>query len=246
MKGVIIAGGSGTRLRPLTNVVNKQLLPVYNQPLVYYPLKTLIDIGIKDILIVSGVEHAGQFLYLLGSGSAYGVHLTYKVQDEPKGIAQAVGLAQGFASGSKVVVILGDNIFEDTLMIKKTAAEFLKQERGSRVFLKRVADPKRFGVATIKGNTITKIEEKPKRPQSNFAVTGLYMYDEQLFDVINSLKPSARGEYEISDVNNFYVKQGTMGFQIVKGQWIDAGTFDSLLLANNFIAKKTITPIKKR
>jgi len=230
MKGVILAGGLGTRLRPITNVTNKHLLPVYNKPMIYYPLETLMKAGIKDILIVSGPEHAGHFLHLLGSGKEFGVSLSYELQDEPGGIAQALGLAEDFSDTEPVAAILGDNIFEDDLsdVIKK----FMSSPSGGHIFLKEVTDPQRFGVAQVEGDKIVKIIEKPKKPTSNLAVTGLYLYDSEVFSVIKTLKPSGRGELEITDVNNAYVGQGKMTFTVVKGSWTDAGTFESLLRAN--------------
>lgn len=236
MKGVVLAGGKGTRLLPLTKVINKNILPIYNKPLIYYPILTLAQAGIKNILIVSGPGHAGQFLDLLGSGKDLGVNLAYDIQEEPKGLAHGLAVAEDFADKEKVALILGDNIYEDNF--KQAVADFEKQEKGAKIVLKQVPDPERFGVAEIKGDKILNIEEKPGQPKSNWIVTGLYMYDHRAFEIIRELKPSARGEYEITDLNNFYVKEGTMTFVKAKGQWIDAGTFDSLLAANNFIAKK--------
>lgn len=238
MRGVIIAGGAGTRLRPLTYAINKQFMPVYDRPLIYYPLDVLLSLGIQDILIISGVEHADQFMTLLGSGKNFGVRFTYRVQDEPKGIAQALSLAEDFAQGGKVAAILGDNIYEDLDSIKKAGVQFAEQEKGAMVFLKKVKDPERFGVAEIKDKKIIKIVEKPKKPKSDLAVTGLYFYDEKVFDIIRDLKPSDRGEYEVTDVNAKYVADKAMSYQIIKGEWIDAGTFDSLLKAGNLMAKK--------
>ncbi|MFA5070063.1 MAG: sugar phosphate nucleotidyltransferase [Patescibacteria group bacterium] len=233
MKGVILAGGSGSRLHPLTKVTNKHLLPVYNKPMIYYPLYTLINAGLKDILIVSGPGHAGHFLNLLGSGKEFGVHLTYEIQEEAGGIAQALGLASDFADEGNIAVILGDNIFEDNFVqeIKGFA------DRGAMVFLKEVSDPERFGVATVEQDKIVKIMEKPKEPETNYAVTGLYLYDHEVFNAIKTLKPSARGELEITDVNNYYISRDLMKYSLVKGAWTDAGTFDSLLRANNQVAK---------
>jgi glucose-1-phosphate thymidylyltransferase len=238
MKGLIIAGGEGTRLRPLTHVTNKSLLPVYNQPLLYYPLKTLINAGITDILIVSGKGHAGQILNLLGSGKEIGAKLAYEVQEQPGGIAQVVGMAEDFADGEKIVAILGDNVYEDVESIKQAAEEFEKEEKGAKIFLKEVSDPERFGVAEINGDKIAGIEEKPKEPKSSWAVTGLYMFDNRVFDIVRGLKPSARGELEITDVNNAYIEEGTMSYQKLEGDWIDAGTFDSLLKASNMAKEK--------
>ncbi|MFH1366701.1 MAG: sugar phosphate nucleotidyltransferase [Patescibacteria group bacterium] len=236
MKGVILAGGTGSRLNPLTKVTNKHLLPVYNQPMIYYPLKTLSEAGLNEIMIVSGPGHAGHFLNLLGSGREFGVKLTYEIQEEAGGIAQALRLAQDFADNEKIAVILGDNIFED-----KFAAEikgFTEGDGGAMVFLKEVSDPERFGVATIQGNKIIKIVEKPKTPESRYAVTGLYLYDNEVFKVIKTLKPSARGELEITDVNNYYINNGLMKYTIVQNSWTDAGTFDSLQRATNLVAER--------
>lgn len=223
MKGVILAGGKGTRLRPLTLVTNKHLLAIYDRPMIEYPLSTLLDAGIRDVLLISGREHAGHFLEYLGSGARYNAHFSYRVQDEAGGIAHALLLAEDFADGEPVTVILGDNIFEDTI------ADSVKSfTSGGRIFLKKVSDPQRFGVPTLRGNIVTKITEKPRRPASEFAVTGLYQYDARVFDIIRSLKPSARGELEITDVNNAYITAGTMQATTVHGFWSDAGTFESL------------------
>jgi len=238
MKGIILSGGTGSRLYPLTKVTNKHLLPVYNKPMVYYPLNTLINAGIKDILIVSGQSHAGQFLTLLGSGSELGVKLSYEVQEKALGIANALSLAEDFADNEKIAVILGDNIFEDNDIIAKTAKEFEKDKKGARIFLKEVNDANRFGVAEVKGDKIIGIEEKPKEPKTNLAVSGLYMYDSDVFGIIKDLKPSDRGEYEITDVNNAYIKNGTMKYAVLPGDWTDAGTFESLFRANELARKK--------
>lgn len=236
MKGVIIAGGKGTRLMPLTKVVNKSLLPIYDKPLIYYPIIKLRDSGITNILITSGSEHAGQFLDLLGSGKSLGVKLSYEVQEEAGGIAQALGLAEDFSDNEKIVAILGDNIFEHNL--KNAVGEFKTQEKGAKIFLKEVSDPERFGVPKIDGDKIINIIEKPKNPPTNYAVAGIYMYDSKVWNIIKNLKPSDRGELEITDVNNFYVKEGTMSYEILDGEWIDAGTFEALLRANILMAKK--------
>lgn len=238
MKGIVLAGGSGTRLAPLTKVINKQILPVYDKPLIYYPILTLREAGINEILIISGPGHAGQLLDLLGSGRQLGVDLVYDIQEEPKGIAHGLAIAEDFSDNGPVALILGDNIFEDNL--KKAVESFRKQEKGAKIIIKQVSDPERFGVVKFnkKGDKIAKIIEKPKRPPTNWMVTGFYLYDHRVFDMIKNLTPSARGEYEITDLNNFYVQEGTMTFQKARGRWIDAGTFDSLLEANNFIAKK--------
>ncbi|MCZ7380698.1 MAG: sugar phosphate nucleotidyltransferase [Candidatus Methanoperedens sp.] len=230
MKGLILAGGTGSRLYPLTKVTNKHLLPVYDKPMVYYPLQTLIDAGIDDIMIVSGRGHAGHFLELLGSGSEFGVHLTYEIQEKAGGIAQALSLARDFADDGSITVILGDNIFQDNV---QDAVESFKS--GAMIFLKEVPDAFRFGVAEIKGNQIISIEEKPKLPKSNFAVTGLYIYDASVFDIINTLKPSGRGELEITDVNNEYIRLDEMSYSLLSGYWSDAGTFESLFRASELV-----------
>lgn len=236
MKGVILAGGLGTRLRPITRVTNKHLLPVYDKPMIYYPLETLARAGLKDILIVSGPEHAGHFLHLLGSGKEFGVKLSYELQDEPGGIAQALGLAESFADGGSVAAILGDNIYEDDLSVAIRA--FGQNPVGAHVFLKEVPDPERFGVAELAGDTITQITEKPPSPRTNLAVTGLYLYDAKVFNIIKTLKPSGRGELEITDVNSAYVTAGTMRYTKVAGEWTDAGTFESLFRASSLIARR--------
>ncbi len=235
MKGVILAGGTGSRLYPLTKVTNKHLLPVYDKPMIYYPMETLINAGIKDIMIVSGRGHAGHFLELLGSGVDYGVHFTYEIQEEAGGIAQALALAEDFVDGDSVTVILGDNIFQDN--IKEDVAKF---NGGARIFLKEVTDAHRFGVAELKGEKVIGIEEKPKVPKSNFAVTGLYMYDSDVFDAVKTLKPSGRGELEITDVNNYYISKGAMEYQVLEGFWSDAGTFESLLRAGILVQQHQI------
>ena len=237
MKGAILAGGKGTRLYPLTKVVNKNILPIYDKPLIYYPILTLRDAGIKDILIISGPGHAGQFLDLLGGGRELGVNFSYDIQDEPKGIAHGLAVAEDFADKGPIALILGDNIFEENL--KDAVDDFKKQgSKGAKIILKQVSDPERFGVAELKENKVVGIEEKPKKPKSNWMVTGFYLYDKQVFDIIRALEPSARGEYEVTDLNKAYLKQGVLSYYKTKREWIDAGTFDSLLKANNFIAKK--------
>ena len=230
MKGIILAGGTGSRLYPLTKVTNKHLLPVYDKPMIYYPLQTLVDAGITEIMIVSGRGHAGHFLELLGSGADFGVHLTYEIQEKAGGIAQALGLANDFADNEPVSVILGDNIFQDNV---RTAVETFKE--GARIFLKEVPDAKRFGVAEIKGKKIFSIEEKPAKPKSNLAVTGLYIYDAGVFEIIRTLKPSGRGELEITDVNNEYIRMEKMDFSMLQGYWSDAGTFESLFRASELV-----------
>lgn len=236
MKGVILAGGMGTRLHPLTKVTNKHLLPIYNKPMIYYPLETLVHAQVKDILIVSGPEHSGHFSQLLGSGSDWGVKFSYEVQSQPGGIAQALGLAKDFANNEPIAAILGDNIYEDD--ISASIFKFQENPTGAHVFLKEVSDPQRFGVAEVTDDHIVKIIEKPKTPISKLAVTGCYLYDAQVFEVIKNLQPSARGELEITDVNNYYINCGQLGFSILQGDWTDAGTFESLLRANLLVAKK--------
>ncbi len=230
MKGIILAGGNGRRLEPLTNVTNKHLLAIYNKPMIYYPLQTLIDAGIKDILIVSGKDFAGGFLKLLGSGRAFDCRFSYEVQEEAGGIAQALALASDWVGRDNCTVILGDNIFEDNF--SEQAKEF-EGKFGARIFLKEVTDAQRFGVAELNGNKVIGIEEKPQSPKTNLAVTGLYMYDPMVFEIIKTLKPSGRGELEITDVNNLYIRQGNMQASFVKGGWTDAGTFESLYKANS-------------
>ncbi len=235
MKGIILAGGMGTRMLPSTKVTNKHLLPVYNRPMIYYPLETLIKAGVKEVLLITGGNNPGDFLKLLGNGKEFGLkELHYTYQKGAGGIAEALGLAEDFADGGKVVVILGDNIFEDN--ITQAVKDFEAQKKGAKLFLKEVTDPQRFGVAQIQGEKIIGIEEKPEEPKSRYAVTGLYMYDGQVFDVVKKLKPSQRGELEITDVNNFYVEQKIVTFEIIKGFWSDAGTFKSLLKSANFVA----------
>lgn len=236
MKGVILAGGNGRRLGPITDVTNKHLLAVYDKPMIYYPLQTLIDAGIKDILIISGRDFAGGFLRLLGSGKQFNCRLWYEVQEEAGGIAQALGLAESFVDGDNCAVILGDNIYEDNLA---DAVKKFDKNKGAEIFLKDVDDAQRFGVAELDGDKIIGIEEKPKNPKSKYAVTGFYMYDSSVFDVIKALKPSGRGELEITDVNNYYIEKGLMRGTFVKGDWTDAGTFESLYRANR-IARKIV------
>lgn len=237
MKGIILAGGTGSRLYPLTKVTNKHLLPVYDKPMIYYPLQTLVAAGIKDIMIVSGRGHVGHFLELLGSGKEFGVRLTYEIQEGAGGIAEALGLAESWAGTDNVAVILGDNIFQDD--IRKDVESF---EGGAKIFLKEVTDAHRFGVAEVKGNRVLGIEEKPKKPKSNLAVTGLYLYDAGVFEVIKTLKPSGRGELEITDVNNAYIRRGAMEFSVLKGFWSDAGTFESLFKASMLVRSSYATP----
>ncbi len=230
MKGVILAGGTGSRLFPLTKVTNKHLLPVGKYPMIYHPVFKLKEAGIDEILIVTGADHMGDVVNLLGSGKDMGVRFTYKVQDEAGGIAQALGLAEHFVGNDKCVVILGDNIFRKD--ISEFVDNFKKQEKGAKVLIKSVNDPHRFGVADVLDDKIVSIEEKPKNPKSSFAVTGIYMYDCDVFNIIKTLKPSGRGELEITDVNNEYIRRGTMTYDILDSWWTDAGTFESLIRAN--------------
>lgn len=227
MKGIILAGGLGTRLSPLTRVTNKHLLPVYDKPMIYYPIQCLVNAGIEDIMIVTGGNDAGDFLRLLGNGHEFGLRdLHYTYQEGEGGIADALRLAEHFAEDDKVVVILGDNIIEKN--IRKAVGEFFAQGPGAKILLKEVPDPQRFGVAEIDQDQIVRIEEKPANPKSNLAVIGIYMYDRQVFDIIQTLKPSGRGELEITDVNNAYLQQGNLTYDILDGWWTDAGTFESL------------------
>ena len=236
MKGVVLAGGLGTRLDPLTRITNKHLLPIYDKPMIYYPIEALVTAGITDILIVTGGHNAGDFLRLLGNGKEFGLkHINYTYQDGEGGIAEALGLAEHFAEGQKICVVLGDNILERS--IADAADAFRKQPSGARILLKAVPDAERFGVAEINGERIAGIEEKPDRPRSNYAVTGIYMYDETVFEKIRTLVPSGRGELEITDVNNLYVREGTLTFSILEGWWTDAGTIDSLVKATELVAR---------
>ena len=235
MKGVILAGGLGTRLYPLTKITNKHLLPVYNKPMITYPVECLVRAGIDEILVVTGGNHPGDFLRLLGNGKEYGVkNISYAYQEGEGGIADALALAENHAACGPVCVVLGDNLLEKN--IKKAVDEYRKQGKGARILLKEVEDPKRFGVPMIQGDKVVKIIEKPQSPPSSFAVTGIYMYDTQVFDFIKTLNPSQRGELEITDVNNLYIDQGTMTWSLIEGWWTDAGTFDSLLKASNLVA----------
>lgn len=235
MKGVILAGGTGSRLYPLTKVTNKHLLPVGNQPMIFYPVQKLIQAGIKDILIVTGVEHMGDVVSLLGSGKDYDCQFTYRVQDEAGGIAQALLLAENFSQGGPITVILGDNIFQSSL---ETMVNSFKN--GAHVLLKEVPDPERFGVATIENNQVVSIIEKPAHPKSNLAVTGVYMYDHQVFDIIRTCKPSGRGELEISEVNAKYMDMAQVSYNILDGWWSDAGTFKSLAKASELVLNQPI------
>jgi glucose-1-phosphate thymidylyltransferase len=238
MKGIVLAGGTGSRLFPLTKITNKHLLPIYDRPMIYYPIQTLVDAGIRDILIVTGGRNSGDFLRLLANGKQFGLeHINYTYQEGEGGIADALALAKHFADGQKTCVILGDNIIEGS--IRKAVAQFTGQAEGAHILLKEVQDAERFGVAEVAGGKIVGIEEKPQRPKSNYAVTGIYMYDPTVFDKIQTLVPSNRGELEITDVNNAYIGEGTMSFSFLDGWWTDAGTFDSLLRAANLVAQMT-------
>jgi glucose-1-phosphate thymidylyltransferase len=236
MKGIILAGGLGTRMYPLTKITNKHLLPVYDKPMIYYPLQTLVNAGIEDILIVTGGNYAGDFLRLLGNGHEFGLkHINYTYQEGEGGIAAALSLAEFFADEDKICVILGDNIIEKN--IRKAVETFERQKEGAMIMFKEVPDPQRFGVPVLEGDTIVEIEEKPDVPQSPYAVTGIYMYDRRVFDIIKTLKPSNRGEMEITDVNNAYIEKGQLTWEVLRGWWTDAGTFDSLLRASQLVAE---------
>jgi len=236
MKGVILAGGLGTRLYPLTKITNKHLLPIYDRPMIYYPIETLINAGIRDIMIVTGGKKSGDFLSLLGNGSDFGLkHLNYTYQKGEGGIAEALGLCAHWAAGESVCVILGDNIIEKN--ITRAVRNFQEQKSGAKIMLKEVHDPERFGVAELKGERVLSIEEKPKRPKSNLAVIGIYMYDARVFEIIKTLEPSDRGELEITDVNNWYIRDSSMTCEVLDGWWTDAGTFESLLRAANLVAE---------
>ncbi|HEU4403547.1 MAG TPA: sugar phosphate nucleotidyltransferase [Candidatus Polarisedimenticolia bacterium] len=245
MKGVILAGGLGTRLHPLTKITNKHLLPIYDRPMIHYPLMTLAQAGIRDILIVTGGNHAGEFLRLLGNGSEFGLDdIAYTYQQGEGGIADALSLARHFAGGDKIVVMLGDNIIEGD--IRASVAAFQKQPRGARLLLKKVTDPARFGVPEIRDGRIVAIEEKPAQPKSDYAVIGVYMYDAEIFDIIGTLKPSARNEMEITDVNNAYIARGELQHDALEGWWTDAGTFESLFRANQLVREKMIDRLTAR
>jgi glucose-1-phosphate thymidylyltransferase len=236
MKGVILAGGLGTRLHPLTKVTNKHLLPVYDKPMIYYPIQTLINAGIDDILIVTGGNNAGDFLRLLGNGKEFGLkHINYTYQEGEGGIADALRLAEFFAGGEKVCVVLGDNLIEKN--IRKAAKSFQNQKEGAKILLKEVPDPQRFGVPELAGDRVVRIEEKPKVPRSKYAVIGIYFYDHQVFEFIKTLKPSDRGELEITDVNNWYIERNVMTWDVLEGWWTDAGTLDSLIRASNLVCQ---------
>lgn len=239
MKGVLICGGSGTRLKPLTDITNKSLLPVYDKPLLLYPLQILLDAGIHEIIVISGSEHVDQMAGFLGSGTRFGCELSYRVQDEPKGIAQALGLAESFAQGDSVCAILGDNIYFDDL-----SPIIHSFTNGAHLFLKEVPDAKRFGVATMDHGRVTSIEEKPIHPKSSMAVTGCYVYDARCFEIIRSLKPSARGELEITDVSNWYVQRGAAQATMLQKPWVDAGTFESLYRAAELVRRERMSTMQ--
>jgi glucose-1-phosphate thymidylyltransferase len=244
MKGVVLAGGTGSRLFPITRVTNKHLLPIYDKPMVYYPIQTLVNSGITEILLVTGGKNAGEFLRLLGNGRDFGLkHLNYTYQEGEGGIAEALGLAEHFADGESICVVLGDNIIENNICDAVEGSN--QQKQGAKILLKEVPDAERFGVAEIRGDRVVRIEEKPAAPKSNYAVVGVYMYDTTVFDKIRRLKPSGRGELEITDVNNFYVDEGTLTCEMLDGWWTDAGTFESLLRANNLVAKTGANKLNK-
>ncbi len=239
MKGIVLAGGTGSRLFPLTKITNKHLLPIYDKPMIYYPIQTLVDAGITDIMIVTGGRNSGDFLRLLANGKHFGLkHIAYTYQEGEGGIADALSLCEHFADGQDVCVVLGDNIIEKN--IRGAADAFRAQGGGARILLKEVHDAQRFGVAEFEGDRILGIEEKPKQPKSNYAVTGIYMYDATVFQKITTCKPSGRGELEITDVNNAYIREGTMTYSFLDGWWTDAGTFDSLLRAANLVAGSSL------
>lgn len=236
MRGVVLAGGLGTRLLPLTKVTNKHLLPVYDRPMVYYPLQTLANAGVQEIMLVTGGNSAGDFLRLLGNGKEFGLkRLNYTYQEGEGGIADALRLAEHFADGEPVCVMLGDNIIEGNIVA--AAQSFRQQQQGAKILLKEVKDPQRFGVPVLEGRRVVKIEEKPANPRSSYAVTGVYFYDASVFDIIKTLKPSGRGELEITDVNNAYIAAGTLTWDVLEGWWTDAGTIESLYLANQLVSR---------
>jgi glucose-1-phosphate thymidylyltransferase len=236
MKGIVLAGGTGSRLFPLTKITNKHLLPIYDQPMIYYPIQAMVEAGIQDIMVVTGGRHSGGFLELLANGKQFGLkHINYTYQEGEGGIAHALALAEHFADGQKICVILGDNIIEGS--IRDAAEKFRRQPKGAHILLKEVSDAERFGVAEITNGNMVGIEEKPQRPKSNYAVTGIYMYDASVFQKIKTLVPSSRGELEITDVNNAYIHEGAMTFSFLEGWWTDAGTFESLLRAANLVAQ---------
>jgi len=236
MKGVVLAGGTGSRLSPLTRVTNKHLLPIFDKPMIYYPIQTLVNAGVTEILLVTGGKNAGEFLRLLGNGRDFGLkHLNYTYQEGEGGIAEALGLAEFFAGDDSICVVLGDNIIETN--VRHAVESFERQNGGAKILLKEVNDANRFGVAELRGDQVIGIEEKPRHPKSSYAVVGIYMYDSTVFEKIRRLKPSGRGELEITDVNNFYIHEEKLTYEVLDGWWTDAGTFDSLLLANTLVAK---------
>jgi glucose-1-phosphate thymidylyltransferase len=236
MKGVVLAGGLGTRLYPLTKITNKHLLPIYDRPMITYPIQCLVNAGIKDILVVTGGNNPGDFLKLLGNGKEYGLdHINYAYQEGESGIADALSLAEAHAGGGRLCVVLGDNLIEKN--IYSAVQDYKRQRNGAKILLKEVPDPQRFGVPVLDGDRVVGIEEKPREPRSSYAVTGIYMYDSQVFDFISTLTPSQRGELEITDVNNLYIRQDTLTWSMLDGWWTDAGTFDSLLRASNLVAE---------
>lgn len=236
MKGVVLAGGLGTRLLPLTKVTNKHLLPVYDRPMIYYPIQTLVNAGIKEIMLVTGGNSAGDFLKLLGNGKDFGLqHLDYTYQEGEGGIADALRLAEYFAEGEPICVVLGDNIIERNIV--RAAKAFRDQKAGAKILLKEVENPQRFGVPVLEGDRVVRVEEKPLQPRSPYAVTGIYFYDARVFEIIKTLKPSGRGELEITDVNNAYLGAGELTWDLLEGWWTDAGTIESLLLANRLVAQ---------
>jgi len=244
MKGIVLAGGIGSRLYPLTRVTNKHLLPVYDKPMIFYPLQTLVDAGIRDILIVTGGQNAGDFLRLLQNGKEFGLQqLSFAYQEGEAGIADALRLAEPWAKGDKICVVLGDNIIESD--VRDAASSFERQDKGAMVMLKEVADPERFGVPVIEDGRIMRIEEKPKKPLSSYAVIGIYFYDGTVFDRIRGLKPSGRGEYEITDINNSYIAEGTLRHTLLEGWWTDAGTFESLWHASNMVREKVLRNVQE-
>ena len=237
MKGIVLAGGLGTRLLPLTKITNKHLLPVYRDPMIYYPIKILINAGIRDIMIVTGGNHAGEFLRLLGDGKQFGLkHISYTYQEGEGGIAEALGLTEDFADGDKIVVVLGDNIIENNIIKQKESFE--RQKEGAKIIIKKVPHPEHFGVPEFVGDKVVRIEEKPKKPKSEYAVIGIYMYDYRVFDVVKTLERSERGELEITDVNNYYIRSGLMTYDTLDGWWIDAGSsHDNLAQASQLVIK---------
>jgi glucose-1-phosphate thymidylyltransferase len=237
MKGVVLAGGLGSRLLPLTRVTNKHLLPVYNKPMIFYPIKTLVDAGIEDIMLVTGGNSAGDFLRLLGNGEDFGLHqINYTYQKTEGGIADALALARRFVGDDKVVVILGDNFIQGS--IRKAVEDFERQPEGAKIFLKEVPNPKEFGVAVVEDGKVTRIIEKPAQPPTNYAVIGIYMYDPRVFEICATLKPSARGELEITDVNNDYIQRGVMTYEFLDGWWADCGSFEALMRSNLLVARE--------